>query len=233
MRSPLARSSPAAAILVASASLVLSVPGSALAGQLVAAPFLVFDTGATPYTLAIGDLSGDAEPDLAVAHIADNTVSTLLGIGDGTFAPRTDYATGLSPRPVAIGDLNGDGKPDLAVSDGNADFVTVLLNTSALLFAPPAGPSAALRLAPPSPNPGTGDIAIEFALPRDARVSLRICDVAGRVVRTLLEGTLPAGAHDLRWDGRSVSGNSAPGGIYFLDLRAAGERLPRRFVVIR
>ena len=56
-----------------------------------------------------------------------NTVSVLLGNGDGTFAAKADYATGAGPRSVAVGDFNGDGKLDLATANGMANSVSVLL----------------------------------------------------------------------------------------------------------
>src|SRR5439155_17019628 len=118
------------------------LPDTAAGAPLFAAPFFSFDTGTGPFSLAIGDLNRDGKPDLATANYGiypdyGNTVSVLLGNGDGTFGPRTDYGTGSAPASVAIGDLNGDGKPDLAVSNGCSNPVSVPLPTrraSDLLF---------------------------------------------------------------------------------------------------
>jgi len=90
------------------------------ASPLFTAAFLSFDTGASPISVAIGDLNGDGNPDLAVANGAANTVSVLLGNGDGTFGTKTDFGTGGVPSSVAIGDLDGDGKLDLAVANGSS-----------------------------------------------------------------------------------------------------------------
>src|SRR5438067_331231 len=87
-----------------------------------------FATGLGPNSVAVGDFNGDGKPDLAVANLSSNTVSVLLGNGDGTFAPQQTFATGSSPYSVAVGDLNGDGLPDLAVSDANSNMVSVLLD---------------------------------------------------------------------------------------------------------
>src|SRR5439155_1700730 len=46
-----------------------------------------------------------------------DTVSVLLGKGDGTLGPMSDYGTGSNPYSVALGDLNGDGKLELAVAN--------------------------------------------------------------------------------------------------------------------
>ena len=73
-------------------------------------------TGAYPDAIAAGDFNEDGIPDLAVANVTSETVTVLLGKGDGTFtAAPVSPASGSSPRSVAVGDFNGDGIPDLAL----------------------------------------------------------------------------------------------------------------------
>src|SRR5262249_3507168 len=71
---------------------------------------LPYATGTNPESVAIGDLNGDGRPDLAVANTDSNTVSVLLGNGDGTFQAQTQYPTGLGPPSAAIPDLNRAAK---------------------------------------------------------------------------------------------------------------------------
>src|SRR5207247_1003460 len=85
-----------------------------------------FATGLTPFSVAVGDVNGDGKPDLAVANYNSNTVSVLLGNGNGTFQAAQNFATGATPRSAAVADLNGDGKPDLAVANyGSNTGITV------------------------------------------------------------------------------------------------------------
>jgi hypothetical protein len=72
---------------------------------------------ANPYQVAVGDFNHDGKPDLAVADFNTNTVSILIGNGDGTFQPHIEYATTTFPFGIVVGDFNGDGQVDLAVTD--------------------------------------------------------------------------------------------------------------------
>src|SRR5213593_2645643 len=62
-----------------------AAPGSARAAPGFTASFLSFDTGDGPLSVAIGDLNADGRVDVVVADQLSNTVSVLLGVGDGTF----------------------------------------------------------------------------------------------------------------------------------------------------
>ena len=78
-----------------------------------------------------------------------------------------------------------------------------------------AGPSLAS-----APNPCQGGTEIRFVLPRDERVQLRVLDVEGRLVSTLLNDTpYPAGEHGLAWDGKTRNGRPVPAGLYLATLR--------------
>jgi hypothetical protein len=99
------------------------------------APKTDYAVGPFPEEVALGDLNGDGHIDMIVASQGtgspwNNTVSVLLGNGDGTFATRTDITVGRGPNGVALADLNGDGKLDAAVVNIADNNVSVLLNTS-------------------------------------------------------------------------------------------------------
>ncbi len=96
---------------------------------------VTFGTGIYPGSVAIGDLDGDGDGDIAVADTVDHTVSVLLNGGDGQFADAVAYDTDPSPVSVAIGDLDGDGDLDLAVANGDGENVSILLNNGDATFA--------------------------------------------------------------------------------------------------
>ncbi len=81
--------------------------------SLIYLPRVTYTVGPRPAEARMADLSGDGKPDLVVENYNSNTVSVLLGNGDGTFAPKVDYATAPGPWSMAIGDVNGDGVTDV------------------------------------------------------------------------------------------------------------------------
>jgi hypothetical protein len=86
-----------------------------------------FETAAGAYDVAIADLNGDGDLDLAVAaNFADDVVSVLFGNGDGTFDAHVDYEVGLGPVAVAAALVNGDALIDLVTADETGDTVSVL-----------------------------------------------------------------------------------------------------------
>jgi FG-GAP-like repeat len=96
-----------------------------------------FECGDSPFGLAIGDVSGDGKPDLAIidspASTADatgtNGLTILLGDGTGSFTKMkgSPFYAGNIPNRVAIGDINGDGINDIAVSDNGSNKIYIFI----------------------------------------------------------------------------------------------------------
>lgn len=83
--------------------------------------------GHAPYGVATGDFNGDGFLDVVVENYNSNSVSILLGNGDGTFQPQVTYAVGSLPERVLVADFNADGALDLVVANTGSGTVSVLL----------------------------------------------------------------------------------------------------------
>ncbi len=89
-----------------------------------------------------------------------------------------------------------------------------------------------MSLSSATPNPFTDASEIGFTLSREGTARLAVFDVAGRRVRELVTGTLAAGPHRARWDGRDDDGRRVGSGVYLVQLESAGGARERKLLVL-
>jgi uncharacterized repeat protein (TIGR03803 family) len=74
----------------------------------------------------VADVNGDGKGDLIIADSYTNSMSVMLGNGNGTFQPSQPFAVGVAPFTGVVADVNGDGKADLIMLNGGAGIVSVM-----------------------------------------------------------------------------------------------------------
>ena len=134
-----------------------------------------------------------------------------------------ETTTGNVVRTATIAIL--DSK--LTMEMGVADYYTMLNYldiephvASGVNDGPPA-PGAGHRLHDAVPNPFNPTTRLAFTLASDAQATLKVYDLAGRLVKTLLaEAPLEAGRHDVTWDGKDDRGRAVAAGVYLYRLQA-------------
>lgn len=146
-----------------------------------------------------------------------------------TTAPTAFVELHFAPAGSASGWLHiNDFVDDL---DGAAP---VQISLDALLTAVPPVDEVVLQQNHPNPfNPQTSIRYDLPAWPEPRRVQLRILDVTGGVVRTLVDGQQKGGSYEALWNGTDDGGNGVSSGIYFSVLDAGGERRTRKLVLLK
>ncbi|CAF1540953.1 unnamed protein product [Rotaria sp. Silwood1] len=109
---------------------------------------MTYSTGAAPKSVAVGDFNNDSQLDIVVVNQNDNTVSVLLGYGNGSFANQATYSTGSHPQFVAVGDFNNDTLLDIIVINWDDNTMSVLLGygngifTNQMIYSTGTSPSS-------------------------------------------------------------------------------------------
>ncbi|MGQ0722314.1 MAG: FG-GAP-like repeat-containing protein [Candidatus Eiseniibacteriota bacterium] len=154
------------------------------------------------------------------------TWSGLAGLPAGFEAVLFPRETGAR---VALSERDGVALPSgrthrFRLAVGSREFVAAV-ETGAI--DPPRG----VELRAPWPSPFAASTTIGYGVPAPGRVTLTVHDVRGRLVRTLVSGTVPGGRHSARWSGDDEGGRAASSGVYFVRL-SAGERTVTRKVLL-
>jgi hypothetical protein len=82
------------------------------------------------------------------------------------------------------------------------------------------------------PNPATGNVTIDYTLAREMDVSIRVYNVAGRLVRTLVNTKQSAGPYDVVWDARDNGSRRVPQGVYFYRMVAGDWTSQKKMVFL-
>jgi hypothetical protein len=168
----------------------------------------------------LGDLffwSGDGEDAVQLDLAVLGKGATLGGSGEVAllaFAPVADtYSLGLD----AVKLRDAENRPLTADVEGYHSVPTV-----------PSG----FRLLRNAPNPFRRSTRIAYDVPREAQVSIRVYDVSGRLVRTLVDGVVDPGCQVTAWDARNDGGEPVSSGVYFCTMHAGGYRGAHKIILL-
>lgn len=183
----------------------------------------VYDSANHGLTIFGGSLSGGVTNE-----------AWFFALGSNTWQQLTPGGTPPSARDGSAAIYDGD--LDRMVVFGGYDAgprndVWVLQNLSNV-GVPGPSPPRSVALHAGAPNPFRGSTGIRFDLGREDRVTLRIYDLRGRRVRTLIDGFRPAGSNPITWDGRDDQGRSVSAGVYVCQLDAGSVSASRKLVRI-
>jgi hypothetical protein len=145
-----------------------------------------------------------------------------------------------TPPPALTGgtfSLSGTaGQPDAGLLSGGAFALQGGFWGVPIQSAVDAGPPTVLvpgRLAPAYPNPFSASTELAFAIAHEAPVRLEVFDLMGQRVRTLVNGTSPAGSYRVHWDGAGEDGQRLPSGMYFIRLNSESTHATQRVVLVQ
>lgn len=176
-------------------------------------------TGGARWTLVVSGRAGAETLPLAVQGLAD-LPAEYGALISGPGGLRLDLRANPAPRLP----LDAAGRTRVELLVGTADFIASAAEAVGVLRT---------ELAANYPNPFNPKTTLPFSLAAPGRVHLAIYDVAGRLQRTLVDGSLPAGEHWVNWDGRDEAGSELASGVYFSRFEAGSVSEMRKLVLLR
>ena len=160
-------------------------------------------------------LSGRSDSRLWMVDISDPANPVEAGYYDSRLisgrvavAPPYIYAISYIHRGLLV------LRSDVATSIGNVATPRVNLNQN-------------------FPNPFNPVTTITYSIPKSAHVNLRIYDVRGRLITSLVNGQKTAGEHTATWNGEDKGGSLVASGVYFVRLESRGKVQTRKIVMLK
>lgn len=112
-------------------------------------------------------------------------------------------------------------------------FITLELNEQVTRIEKKSEPPASFPLSQNYPNPFNATTRIEFQLDRSSHVCLKIYNVLGQEMRTLINENLIGGNHAVVWDGKDDSGTAAGSGVYFYRIQIDRDIVSKKMLILR
>jgi hypothetical protein len=218
-------------------------------------------TGARAFTMG-GDRNirlGSGKPTWCAQIEAQQNLFVPEDVDLASIVLKTDGTTGSVAEIQAVADglshpddQDGDGVPEVTTCFSKEDLrllfglvrgtqsVPVRIEGHLLSGAPfgaelevlVIGSTGTAALAA-SPNPFNPHTTVTFYMASQGHVRLQVFDAAGRLVRTLFDGSRSAGYHDVLWTGETEHGSRAPSGVYYLELDSVAGSSRRSIVLVR
>ncbi len=83
------------------------------------------------------------------------------------------------------------------------------------------------------PNPFNPATTISYSLPQEGKVSLKIYNVKGQLVKKLIDGSQPEGYYEVVWNGKDNTGRSVASGIYYYQINACGKTINKKMLLLK
>ena len=182
------------------------------------------------------DVNGDSIPDIAIATQQPGKIMVLSGLNGSTLS---EYLLGTTITE------RGDRAATLLSIDGNLSSEYVGGNRQGRIICFSGGPNTTVsvprtpttptqfEVSQNYPNPFNPSTTFEVSLPVQSDLSVAIYDIIGRKVKDLVYQRVPAGVHQVMWDGTSAIGSPAASGVYLYRVTAGQYSITRHMMLVK
>jgi len=140
-------------------------------------------------------------------------------------------------------DMDGDGHNEFVVINYGTDRTIVPDDpwfyifeegpATRIAFSKNAILPATFKIYQNYPNPFNQSTTIRYSVPKNTFISIKIFDILGKEVKTLIEGAVPAGLYSISWDGTDNNGRVVGSGSYFYQLKTNDHTYTRPMSLVK
>jgi hypothetical protein len=177
-------------------------------------PAVTYPVGSFPLSIDLGDIDGDGDLDLVTSNYSGASWSVYENNGNGQFINRRTLPASRAGSCSTLHDRDNDGDLDMTGIDEEDDLIFLFENRPPTSVRETELPTQ-FTLEQNYPNPFNPSTRIQFTIPVGTYgfTSLRVYDLLGREVATLVDGVLEPGFKTVQFDGSGLSS-----GMYFYRL---------------
>jgi len=182
----------------------------------------------------IPDISGDGINDLLVGTLFNNNYGYFLNGVDGSEIGSVNMGTAIDAI-ASIPDITNDDSWEM-VCGGRDGTIICISGGEAVSHSPNntiPDPNDIAELIGNFPNPFNPETSISFNLKKDSKVSLKIFNIKGQLIRTLINEQLSASPYSVVWNGKNDNGNHVSTGVYLYRLQADTKLSVKKCILLK
>jgi hypothetical protein len=188
----------------------------------------------------LGDVDGDLDLDLVTSNFTGANFTLYENDGTGIFINRNDLPSNLAGSCAVFHDRDNDGDMDMTGIDEREDLLILFTNNSVTGVSSEESLPDEFILHQNFPNPFNPSTKIKFTLPyviaspdlvgtkQSQLVTLKVYDVLGTEITTLVNEEKPAGEYEVEFSGKDL-----PSGIYFYTLRSGTFTESKKMILLK
>ncbi len=190
-----------------------------------------------PLAVDLGDLDGDGDLDMMVSNFGrfgsdDGRWRLWENDGTGNFVNPQDYDAAAAASCSIFHDRDNDGDLDVTCIDELDDLLFIFESVPTTIYDSIAPPNE-FFLFENYPNPFNPETRIEYFVPLNSSVTLKVYDSSGQFIRTLVNGERVQGQSVATWDGTDFRGQAVASGVYVYRLESGGFSQSRKMILLR
>jgi hypothetical protein len=204
----------------------LSIVFSDSSGNLL--PAVHYPVGNFPISVEAGDVDGDGDIDVATSNYGTANFTLYENDGSGSFINPGNLASNSAGSCAVFHDRDNDGDMDMTGIDELDDLLILFENDGPTNVKEEISSPKEYYLAQNYPNPFNPTTSLQFTISSQQVVSLKVYDILGNEIATLVNEEKPAGEYEVEFNGEGLSS-----GMYFYTLKAGEFSETKKMILLK